>query len=53
MREAEPEDERIRTNEPVDGDLHGRLLGGEVEHVDAAQRDGHLHVRQLLVPRLQ
>ena len=40
-------------SEPVDGDLHGRLLGGEVEHVDAAQRDGHLHVRQLLVPRLQ
>ena len=40
-------------NEPVDGDLHGCLLGGEVEHVDAAQRDGHLHVRQLLVPRLQ
>ena len=53
MREAEPEDERRRTNEPVDGDLHGSLLGGEVEHVDAAQRDGHLHVRQLLVPRLQ
>ena len=40
-------------SEPVDGDLHGCLLGGEVEHVDAAQRDGHLHVRQLLVPRLQ
>ena len=29
---------------PVDGDFHGRLLGGQVEHVDAAQRDGHLDV---------